>query len=223
MKKPAALQCDMIDASRDTFDRHAAEYDLWFDRHVFAYESELAAIRSLVPSLGSGIEIGAGTGRFCVPLNIEIALEPSARMAAIARSRGARVIQSVAEHIPFSEQTFDFAVLINVLCFVVDPLTVLHEARRILMPNGHVVVAIIDKMSPLGCAYEARKHVSRFYQHARFYSTTEVTEFLEQGGFEVCHCCQTIFSAPEDMSKPDPVLDGHGTGAFVVISAVKVG
>ena len=220
---PAMLLCDMTDSSIDVFDRFAPEYDQWFDAHQFAYQSELAAIRRLIPSQGSGIEIGAGTGRFCVPLKLALAVEPSLRMAAIARSRGAQVVQSESEHLPFPEQAFDFAVMINVLCFLADPLTVLREARRILRPHGHIVVAIIDKTSPLGAGYEAHKQTSRFYQHARFYSTAEVTELLKQGGFEVCYYCQTIFSAPEAMSKPDPVLDGHGTGAFVVISASKVG
>lgn len=213
----------MTESSIDIFDRFAPEYDQWFDTHLFAYQSELDAIRRLIPSQGYGIEIGAGTGRFCVPLNIDLAVEPSPRMAAIAQSRGARIVHSASEHLPFPEEAFDFAALINVLCFVHAPLPVLREARRILRPHGHIVVAIIDKANPLGAGYEARKQTSRFYQHARFYSPSEVTELLKRAGFEVGRTCQTLFSAPEAMSKPDPVLEGSGTGAFVVISASKEG
>lgn len=43
----------------DPFDRFAAEYDAWFDAHLAVYESELEAIRSLLPAGGSGLKSGS--------------------------------------------------------------------------------------------------------------------------------------------------------------------
>lgn len=72
----------------NVFEESAQEYDEWFERHGFAYQSELAAIKTFIPKEGRGLEIGVGTGRFAVPLGIKVGVEPAKAMAAIARKRG---------------------------------------------------------------------------------------------------------------------------------------
>ncbi len=74
--------------SAGVFDTHAADYDAWFERHPAVCTSELAALR---PGRGRGsrwVEVGAGTGRFALPLDIALGIEPSAAMAERARARG---------------------------------------------------------------------------------------------------------------------------------------
>jgi hypothetical protein len=61
----------------NAFDKYAAEYDEWFDVHPWVYQSEVQALKTVLPQRGRGIEIGAGTGRFSVPLGISIGVEPS--------------------------------------------------------------------------------------------------------------------------------------------------
>jgi SAM-dependent methyltransferase len=51
----------------------------------------------------SGVEIGVGTGLFAVPLGILIGVEPSPRMAELARYRGIEVLENVAEELPFAD------------------------------------------------------------------------------------------------------------------------
>ena len=68
------------------FEESAREYDAWFDRHRLVYESELRALKRFMGSGGIGLEIGVGTGRFAVPLGIEVGVEPAAAMADLARS-----------------------------------------------------------------------------------------------------------------------------------------
>ena len=51
----------------EIFEEHAAEYDEWYDEHQAAYNAEILALRSLIPSAGTGLEVGAGTGRFTLP------------------------------------------------------------------------------------------------------------------------------------------------------------
>jgi len=66
----------------DPFDTFSGLYDMWFETHAGLYENELAAVRRLMPEPGSRtIEIGAGTGRFALPLGIGLGVEPSAPMA----------------------------------------------------------------------------------------------------------------------------------------------
>ena len=72
----------------DTFEAYAQEYDDWFVRHEVVYRAELAAVESLLPATGQGLEIGVGTGRFAGPLGIKVGVEPARAMAEIARNQG---------------------------------------------------------------------------------------------------------------------------------------
>jgi len=85
------------------FDECTADYDAWFDSHHDLYQAELAAVRSLLPTCGKGIEIGVGTGRFAASLGIAVGVEPSPQMAEMARLRGINVIEGVAEDLPFDD------------------------------------------------------------------------------------------------------------------------
>ena len=48
----------------ESFEKNVDRYEAWFDRNMAAYESELAALRALLPKSGEGLEVGVGTGRF---------------------------------------------------------------------------------------------------------------------------------------------------------------
>jgi hypothetical protein len=66
-------------AKTKPFDEYASQYEDWFERNKFAFESELRAIREQLPKSNNGIEIGVGSGRFAVPLGIKIGIDPSKR------------------------------------------------------------------------------------------------------------------------------------------------
>lgn len=203
------------------FDQFAQEYDEWFDIHLHAYLSELEAIRRFIPSRGAGVEVGVGTGRFAAPLGIATGVEPSESMAIIARSRGIEVKQAKAEALPFDESAFDFVLLVNVICFLDAPVRSLKESCRILRPNGHIILAFIDKSTKLGRSYESQKASNKFYEKATFFSGPQVIEFLRKAGFVEIQSCQTIFTSPTEMTAPDPVRDGHGQGGFVVFRGFR--
>jgi SAM-dependent methyltransferase len=205
----------------EPYEQHAAEYDDWFSRNRFAYESELEAVRMLLPREGRGVEIGVGTGRFAGALGITLGVEPSPSMGNIARKRGVSVICGIAEALPFGDGRFDFALMVTVLCFFDDAEGALREAHRVLVPTGSLVLAFIDRGSPVGRMYEQRKNESLFYRNATFYSAPEVATLLRKAGFGATAFHQTIFQAPGGMDAVDPVREGHGQGCFVVVRADK--
>ena len=213
----------MIKSELETsvFDRFAQEYDEWFDIHVPAYLSELEAIRRFIPGGRIGVEVGVGTGRFASPLGIPAGVEPSRPMGVLALSRGIEVIQAKAEALPFVEGAFDFVLFVNVICFLDAPVRSLKETYRILKPKGRIILALIDKSAMLGRAYEYRKASNKFYENARFFSARQVIGFLLKAGFVDIQSCQTIFTSPTEMTAPDPVLNGHGKGGFVVLKGLK--
>ena len=200
------------------FEDLADEYDQWFERHRWAYASELSALRAARPE-GFGLEIGVGTGRFAHPLSIPVGLDPSLPMLRKAGERGVAVVRGVAESLPFRDGAFDLALLVTVLCFVSDPLSALREARRVVRPSGHLLLGILDRDSPLGRRYEAGAASSRFYRGARFLSASEACHLLERAGCEVLETHQTLLSDPSGLASAEPVLEGNGQGLFVVISA----
>jgi ubiquinone/menaquinone biosynthesis C-methylase UbiE len=204
------------------FEKYAREYDDWFDRHETVYRAELAAIKNFLPPEGRGLEIGVGTGRFAGPLGIKVGVEPARAMAEMAKTRGIRVIQGYAEALPLATASFGFVLMVTVLCFVADPMQALKEASRILKPPGRLIIGMIDPDSPLGRSYEANKEKSRFYHQAKFRQVPQVLKWLEEIGYAAPQICQTIFADLTAITAPEPVREGYGAGAFVVIAAQKM-
>ena len=200
------------------FDEQSNDYDAWFEKHPDLYLAELEAVRSFIPANGSGVEIGVGTGRFAAPLGIPIGVEPAPRMAELARQRGIEVLEGVAEALPFADGSFDFAVMVTVVCFLDDVAQAFREAFRILKPSGTLVIGFIDRESELGRQYSLRKEQSRFYRDATFYSVDELESLLTKAGFSNFAYRQTLL--PEETIDLT-VLEGHGSGGFVVIRARK--
>ena len=208
-------------AKIDAFEKYAGAYEEWFEANEWAYKSELEAIRRLMPITGKGMEVGIGTGRFAIPLGIRVGVEPSGKMAGIARSKGLEVVDGICENLPFDDETFDRVLLVTTICFVDDPARCVAEVRRVLSPGGCIVIGFIDKNSQLRKLYEAKKDKSKFYGDATFYSVDEILGFLREAGFGAFKTCQTIFRPLPEIDSLEPVEDGHGEGAFVAVMARK--
>ena len=203
------------------FDQHVVEYDRWFDEHRQLYQAEVTALGRFIPQVGLGVEIGVGTGRFAIPFGIRPGIEPSRRMAEIAHDRGLAVCQAVGEALPFSDDRFDFALLVTVICFVDDVPALLREIWRVLRPGSRLIVGFIDRDSALGKLYESRKENDEFYHQARFYSAAQVADHVLQAGFDRLAFCQSLSGLPRETPEMEPVRSGYGEGAFVVLSARK--
>jgi len=205
----------------DAFEKYSEAYDRWFEENDWIYKSELEAIRQLIPTEGEGLEVGMGTGRFAIPLGITIGVEPSPKMADIARSRGLTVIHGVCESLPLNDESSDYILLVTTICFVDHPAKCLREIYRVLKPGGSVVIGFIDGSSELGKIYKAKKKESKFYSEAIFYTPHEIKDLLEAGGFREIESRQTIFRPLSEISSPEPVEEGYGRGSFVVIKGNK--
>ncbi|HKJ67819.1 MAG TPA: class I SAM-dependent methyltransferase [bacterium] len=203
------------------FEEHSDQYESWFSDHHAAYESELSAVKELLPPSGSGVEIGVGSGRFAAPLGIQHGVEPSEQMRRIAEQRGIATIAGVAEQLPYQNENFDFALMVTTLCFLDDVTQSFREVRRILTPGGAFLIGFIARESPLGQLYERYKEQNVFYRVATFYSVEEGVSDLRNTGFTDFKFTQTIFRPLEEITAPEPVKPGYGDGSFVVIRAMK--
>ena len=194
------------------FNKYAEEYDEWYDKNKTIYKLELEVIKKFIPKPEKnkkGLEIGVGTGRFAEPLGIEYGLEPSKSMAEIAKKRGIKVYEGIAENIPFKDEFFDYVLMTTTLCLLKDPIKGLCEIKRVLKSNWTLIIGMIDKDSPLGKFYESKKEKSRFYKNVKFYSLNEVLNWLKELKYKNIKYNRVKLNENDDK------------GSFVVICAKK--
>ncbi|MHB1454594.1 MAG: class I SAM-dependent DNA methyltransferase [Saccharofermentanales bacterium] len=202
----------------NVFDNYGDRYEEWFEKNQHILDSEIEAIRQLLPDIGRGVEIGVGTGIFSARLGILHGIEPSAGMGLKATAKGIEVTQGVAEALPIAEQSYQFALMVTVDCFLQDIAQAFREVWRILSDDGCFIIAFIDRDTPLGVIYEQSKDNDEIYRHASFHSAAEITVFLLEAGFIIEEKRQTVFSFENIRHE---VRDGTGDGVFAVIKAKK--
>ncbi|MFH5836576.1 class I SAM-dependent methyltransferase [Proteiniclasticum sp. C24MP] len=200
------------------FDNEVRNYEEWFKINDQLLESELDAIYQVLPSTGTGIEIGVGTGIFASRTGVKFGIEPSQNMAEEAIRKGICVTIGTAEDLPAEDAAFDYAMMITVDCFLSDLPKAFEEIHRILKPDGILIIAFLDKATPLGALYEKNKHLHESYKDAVFHTSSEMEIFLEQADFIVQAKYQTIFSLENIYQKP---IEGSGDGIFCVFSAKR--
>ena len=202
------------------FNKYYKKYDAWYDRNKFAYLSELKAVRKVLPKRGKGLEIGVGTGRFAGALGIKFGIDPSKDMLKLAGQKGINVRLDFGEHLPFKNDSFDYAAIIITLCFVQNPRKVLKESGRVLKKNGKLIVGVVDRDSFLGKYYQKKKSV--FYGQAKFFNVKEVTNLLENAGFSRFSYYQTLYKLPSKVKSIQKPQKGFGKGGFVVVAGEKI-
>lgn len=205
------------------FEEHVAEYEEWFGKYPFVFQSEAEAIRDLLPTGDnvSGIEVAVGTGRFAKELGIKEGIEPSPAMRAVALKRGIEVLSAEAEHLPYKDMKFDFVLMAFCISYFEDLHRAFKEAQRVLKNGGALIVGFIDKESIIGKFYEERKPESVFYKQANFYTPKRIIAELKQLQFKNLQFSQTLFHALDDIKEFEPAKPGYGEGSFVLVKAIK--
>ena len=116
-----------------------------------AEESWLGACRRHIAEKARGrvLDIGAGTGMnllYYAAVDEVIAAEPDAAYLRQLRRRApfarvpVTVVEARAEHLPFPDASFDTIVSTLVLCSVDDPGRCARELRRVVKPDGQLLL-----------------------------------------------------------------------------------
>lgn len=205
------------------FDSHVAEYEEWYQEYPFVFQSEVEAIRQMLPEGErlTGIEVGLGTGQFAQALGIKEGVEPSPNMRARAVRRGIDALDGVAESLPYKDLRFDFVIMACSISYYDDLHRALKEAYRVLKNNGVLIIGFIDRNSIIGKQYEQQKAESTFYREANFYSVDKLKSELTQAKFKQLEFCQTLFRPLDEIKEFEPSREGFGEGSFVVVQARK--
>jgi ubiquinone/menaquinone biosynthesis C-methylase UbiE len=167
------------------------------------------------------LSIGVGTGRFAVPLGVQVGIDPAHAVLGYAARRGISAVQAVAEALPFTDGLFDSALCVTTICFVDDAGAMLSEARRVLKPGGVLAIGFIDRTSGLGQHYLTHQAENVFYRDANFFSPTEVAQLLNHSGFTEVGWVQTLSKPLQEIREIESLCSGYGQGAFVVARAKR--
>jgi len=163
-----------------------------------------------------------GSGRFASALGVEYGLDPALASLQIAASRGVQAVRAVGQKAPFAKRSFGGVILAFTLCFVANPLAVLSEARRVLRPEGRLVLGLIPGESPWAEHYRRKREAGHpIYRGARFYSREEVESLLRVCRLEVAGCRSSLFQPPgqERYSIETPASGYQPSAGFVAIAA----
>ena len=176
----------------EVFDKHAEDYDRWYEKHISLFESEVEVARSFRCS--TSIEIGAGTGRFAKKLKVNAGIEPSLRMIEEFKD-GIDMIGGYGEYLPVRSNSVECAYLIVTLCFVDDPLPVLKEVARV---SERVIACIVPRDSRWGSYYiELGQMGHTFYSNAKFYSVGEILNLARKVGLKYCRSIASLSYSPK--------------------------
>lgn len=206
----------------EPFDQYADEYNNWFVINKYAFQSELNAIKKALPDNADVVEVGIGSGIFAAPLGIKEGVDPSKAMRKKAKNRDIRVMDAVAENLPYADKSKGVVLMVTTICFVDDINKSFKEVYRVLKDDGYLIIGFVDKNSPVGKFYLEQKDKNIFYKDAIFFGTEELYEILKDSGFKINNTYQTVFGKIEDIKKVQNVLVGYGHGSFVVIKAQKI-
>lgn len=205
------------------FREYSAQYDAWYNKYPYVFQSEVEAIRQQLASLPeniSGIEVGLGTGRFAAALGIKEGIEPVQEMAEFATKRGIETVRGTAENLPYRDLHFDFVLFVTI-CYLNNFPAALKEAHRVLKNEGSIILCFLDKDQEIAKSYEAKRRSSHFYQNAKFYTLDRVKTLLSEANFRNFEFSQTLFGELDDIHELQSPKAGFGEGSFIVVKADK--
>ncbi len=108
-----------------------------------ALKNKLNLINSCSPNKGKLLDIGAGTGDFLLTAKekgwITIGIEPSEKAKAIAVKKGVEFSSSTEE---LESHTFDVITMWHVLEHVPNLENQIKELKRLVKPNGTIIIAV---------------------------------------------------------------------------------
>ena len=108
-----------------------------------ALKNKLNLVNSLQPAKGSILDIGAGTGDFLSVVKENgwntTGIEPSEKAKAIAKRKGVSFVEQTSE---LENNSFDVITMWHVLEHVPNLDNQIKELKRLLKPNGRLIIAV---------------------------------------------------------------------------------
>jgi SAM-dependent methyltransferase len=121
---------------------------------------------------GKVLDVGCGIGDLLRYLPGSVGADVNAHAIAWCQTQGLDAHKSTVEHLPFHSESFDSAMLDNVLEHLAEPRPLLAEIRRVLLPGGTLMVGVPGER---GFTLDA--------DHKIYYDQARLRETLQSAGF----------------------------------------
>jgi len=161
-----------------------------------ALKNKLNLINRLNPEKGSLLDIGAGTGDFLIVAKNNNwstkGVEPSEKAKAIALKKGVDFVNSTSE---LPSHSFDVITMWHVLEHVPDLENQIKELKRLIKPEGTIIIAV-----PNFNSYDA-KHYGAFWaaydvpRHLWHFSKTAIQSLFEKEALQLVQTLPMKFDA----------------------------
>lgn len=187
---------------REQYDQMASQYD-WRWRGYTAQTLDFLQAWAQISPLANVLDVGCGTGEFEQRLLREssaqrvVGVDLSENMLAIAQQKFHAHPNVQFQHasvlaLPFSEQTFDVVVSANAFHYFDQPLAALAEVKRVLKPQGQLIVLDWSRDFLLCKVCDA---VLKVFDpaHQQCYTQAEFHHLLTSAQFEVCRSTKASF------------------------------
>lgn len=132
------------------------------------------------------LDFGCGLGGMLDELALEAAwaggLEPSRERAAIVSSKGHNVVACLDE---LADNTLDVVTMFHVLEHLIDPVSVLRSIRRVLRPEGRLLIEVPHARDALFTLYdcEAFKRFTFWSEHLVLHTRQSLKAILQAAGY----------------------------------------
>lgn len=217
----------MTDAIR-AFDLVAGTYDDWYyhpqGRQIF--DAELKVVDLLIPKVGIGMELGAGTGIFAEHLTRAertiICLDPSMEMLKKAVDRRMASVMAVGEALPLRVGVLDFTYLVTVLEFLDEPVAVIGEIRETAKRGAGLTALFINSESSWGDLYrDIGSKGDPVFRNARLYTMVEVEALITISGYSVTERAGTLTTKPMDTQVGAAITEPSRETGVIVLRAYE--
>ncbi len=185
-----------------------------------ALKNKLNLINELSPTKGKLLDIGAGTGDFLLTAKNNgwetVGTEPSEKAKTIASEKGVSIIEATSS---LENNSLDIITMWHVLEHVPDLENQIKELKRLLKPNGTLLVAVPNFKS-----YDA-KHYGKFWAaydvpiHFWHFSKTAIKLLFEKENMTL----QKVLPMKFDAFYVSLLSEKYKTGKMNFISAILVG
>ena len=188
---------DRINTERKFWDSYAKKYDKQNQKNVSeAYNALYEMFFEDIAGARNLLEIGTGTGVISLKLSSLVALitaiDLSPEMLKIAKEKTEK--QSVKNidfrtgdicNLDFPDNSFDSIIASNVLHLLFEPAKALQEIKRVVKPDGTVIIPTYCHGENLQSHFFSRcMNIIGFRARTRW-SVTSFQEFVTENGFEI--------------------------------------
>lgn len=218
------------------FEEEAPDFDSWFENNKTVFESELKAEKKFIDDPQKAVSIGVGSGLFASRLGIKYGVEPARGMAELAREKNIEVMRGKAEEVPLPNGEFDTVLMSTILSYVDDPQKAVDEAYRILKSGGNLIVSFLAKEGSYAMMYDLARlrgkhdldiapecpYPIEFISGSQWLSTEQVTNLMEEAGFDDLKYVQTLTKHPKFTDEEvEETVKGYKHGDYVVVRGKK--